>query len=273
MSCGLRTFEAVRFPLDGKYSQFDDALEFLADIQEQRRCGGRIAAFAMGPDGVEEATRHHELFDEIHVPCFVSDSYAQYAFGNWNWNCSLHFIESTLELFHGTSVEVTVGLGTSFGCPIRRTHSILGTIERLGDLVTLGVNSVMLGDTAGTATPSLVMDTFQMLNGKRKPKVLRVHFHNTFGKALLNSYTAIAAGANAIDASLLGLGGEPHPYFVNPTMVDNGNCATEEVFEFLEAEADTLSEDKSALFETARWFASHLPGEIPCRSAFAEFVP
>ena len=273
MSCGLQTFEIVRFPLDGKYPQFEDALELLADIQEQRRQGGRIAAFAMGSEGVEEASRHRDLFDELHIPCFVSDSYAQYAFGDWNWNCSLRFIEHTLKIFYGSGVEVTVGLGTSFGCPISRAHCVAETASRLGDLVALGVDTVMLGDTAGTATPSLVMETIQKVNEIGRPSILRVHFHNTFGKALLNSYTAIIAGADAIDSSILGLGGEPHPYFAEPAMVDNGNCATEEIFEFLETEADILSGNGCEMFETARWFASRLTCEIPRRSAFAALLP
>jgi hydroxymethylglutaryl-CoA lyase len=134
----------------------------------------------------------------------------------------------------------------------------------------------MLGDTAGTATPGLVRTILGAIEGPHRPKTIRCHFHDTFGRALLNSWTAVQCGIEAIDASLMGLGGEPHPYFTEPLMVNNGNLATEEIFLLLAASAGETQQSRQRihqLFETCRWLVSQLHEPVFGRASFAEFVP
>ena len=275
MKCGIYNFEVIRFPLDGKYSQFNEGIEILESLQRFRKDGALLAAFAMGEAGVAQATEFTSLFDELHIPCFVSDQYSAYAFGDWSWNRSLQLAEKTLQSCEGAGIEVTVGLGTSFGCPLRPGHEISWTVEKVRDLHKLGIQTIMLGDTAGTATPAMVRTTLAQVKCITDFRVLRVHFHNTLGRALLNSWTAAECGIDGIDTSLLGLGGEPHPYFISSDRVDNGNCATEELFPLLTTDGENKDDEASVfeLYDIARWFASQLSGDVPGRAPFAQFIP
>jgi hydroxymethylglutaryl-CoA lyase len=266
-------FEVIRFPVDGKYPQFNEGIALLKAIQAFREQGSVVAAFAMGALGVDEALKFSHLFDELHIPCFVSNAYATYAFGVWSWDDSLRLVERTLESCEASGVEVTVGLGTSFGCPLSHEHKINWTVERVKDLVRLGVRTIMLGDTAGTATPEMVKSTIVEVQSCVRIDTLRVHFHNTFGRALLNSWAAVESGVDGIDTSLLGLGGESHPYFLSATGVDNGNCATEEIMPLLLSREPNSKYPIEQLYETARWLAAGLDNEVPGRASFAEFIP
>lgn len=280
LQAGISNFEVARFPIDGKYPQFNDALELLEKLRSYSD-GATIAVFAMGKAGIDEALKVSHLFHELHVPCFVSDRYSQYAFGTSDWESCLRIVEQAHNLCRRASVKLTVGLGTSFGCPIARDHNLDKMLARFRQLTDLGVHSIMLGDTAGTATPDLIRKTFDGISSIGRPSVLRVHFHNTFGRALLNSWFAHSLGADGIDTSLMGLGGEAHPYFTSPTKVDNGNCATEEVFSTLLGQHGNdavlgivaATTQIGNILDTCRWFADILNEDPFGRSGFAELIP
>ena len=273
LQCSIRNFEVIRFPIDGKYPQFDDGLELLEELQPLRAKGATMAAFAMGEAGIEEALKFASMFDELHIPCFVSDSYAAYAFGDWNWKKSSLLIERTMGMCREVKAKLTIGLGTSFGCPLRKEHKIEWTLDKVKELTSIGIDTVMIGDTAGTATPHMVRETIRAINAGPKPNTVRVHFHNTFGRALMNSLAAWEVGIEGIDTSLLGLGGEPHPYFVSPNQVDNGNCATEEIVPLILRRDGTHERITNSLYEMARWLSDSLDEMAPGRAGFAEFIP
>lgn len=277
-NCGMKHFEIVRFPIDGQYPQFNRSLELLETAQKLRD-KATIASFAMGEQGIEEALRHSHYFDQLHIPCFVSDEYSNYAFGKRTWNDSMNIVRSTYLECSRVGVELTVGLGTSFGCPISQTYDAKMTVAKVKELFSTGIDCVMLGDTAGTATPAMVRLTIESLREFIASKTLRVHFHNTFGRALLNTWTACMSGIGGIDTSLMGLGGEGHPYFFDANAVNNGNCATEEIISLLErtelpsGRLDTQGMSKE-LFSICRWFALQLHNQslLVGRSSYAEFV-
>jgi isopropylmalate/homocitrate/citramalate synthase len=94
---------------------------------------------------------------------------------------------------------------------------------------------------------------------------------------VLKTWAAIDVGVDGIDCSLLGLGGEPHPYFRVPERVNKGNCATEEVVDLIlathPAAASRWHIDRDAIFDAARWLFSAVAGDVFGRCAFADFVP
>jgi hypothetical protein len=118
------------------------------EAAESRRDAATLAAFAMGAAGVDEALNHTDTLSELHVPCFATDAYGRYALGE-DWPDMRRRIERAQRLAHAKGVKVTVGLGTSLGCPIDPSHRLSDTIARFRDLVSLGVDCIMFGDTAG----------------------------------------------------------------------------------------------------------------------------
>jgi hydroxymethylglutaryl-CoA lyase len=271
VAAGVCHLEIIRFPIDGRYPQFDDGLALLADLQPLRLHGAVFAAFAVGDAGIDAALVHAGLYDELHVPCFVSDAYAAYAFASWRWRDSLDQISRARRRCDDAGVRLTVGLGTAFGCPLTPgpPHSD-ATVAAFRDLVALEPAAIMLGDTAGQASPGMVAEVLARIAEVPTRALVRGHFHNTFGRALLNSVAAASAGIGALDVSLLGLGGEPHPYFAVPGSVDNGNCATEELVAVLVG--DVGHPGVGPLYRLARRLAAALDAAPLRRSCFAELV-
>lgn len=267
VDAGVDYLEVSRFPVD---EQPDDAVPLLEGVQPLRD-RATIAVFAMGEPGVVEALEHRDLYDEIHTPCFVSEAYSRYAFGE-DWEGGLERVRRSVGRAAEAGAPVTLGVGTAFGCPIARRPIMPLTLRRLPELALAGVDTVMLGDTAGQATPRVVETILERSREVLGGRTLRVHFHDTFGRALLNTWTAVGCGVDGVDASLLGTGGEPHPYFVMPEEVHNGNCPTEDLLFLLEDAGVRTGIAVDLVAEAARWLTPQLADPVGSRAAFAELV-
>lgn len=277
LKAGLDYFEVVRFPIDGTYDQFEEGVALLDRLQPYLDSGATIAAFAMGEAGIDEALIHADKFHELHVPSFACDAYAIYATGEREWRIQLDRLARARARCEDAGVRLTVGLGTSFGCPLTPDYSPEEVASRFRDIVALDVPTVMLGDTAGTGTPSKVRRLLRLVAEGPRPEVVRVHFHDTFGRALLNSWTAIEEGVDGVDGSLLGLGGEKHPYFIDADRINNGDCSTEAIIQLIidaipDAEESLQVPSIIELNATSRWLVPHVQGDVFGRSAFAELV-
>ena len=81
---------------------------------------------------------------------------------------------------------------------------------------------------------------------------LAMHFHDTYGQALANTYSALQAGITTYDASAGGLGG--CPYAKSAT----GNLATEDLVWLLNGLGIEHGVDLDALVATSAWMAGEL---------------
>ncbi|MDU9050581.1 MAG: pyruvate carboxyltransferase [Candidatus Electrothrix sp. Rat3] len=83
-----------------------------------------------------------------------------------------------------------------------------------------GAIRIRLADTVGICSPARITTLVQTVK-KTVPLSLAVHCHNDFGMATANSIAALEAGADGLDATVLGLGERA------------GNCRLEEVIGYL----------------------------------------
>jgi hydroxymethylglutaryl-CoA lyase len=268
---GLTYFEVARFPRHDRFPQFADNEAMLKGVADCRG-SATVAAFALDLAGAGEALAYAQYFDELHTPVFVSPAYASYIHDEI-WEQSLRRIATTLQLCEERGVRLTVGIGTSFGCPLDATSRGQDTAHRAADIARLGVRAIMLGDTAGQASPPVVERVVQEVREQAPEAFLRVHFHNTFGRALTNTWTALRLGVDGVDTSLLGLGGDRYRYFRDKERVDNGNCATEELVALMSDSGLPCEVDTRSVNDTARWLFEQVEGLVHGRSAFAELVP
>lgn len=88
-------------------------------------------------------------------------------------------------------------------------------------LLFLGCDEVALGDTIGVGTPLHVTNLLTDIPAPLSQ--LAVHFHDTYGQAIANIYTALERGITIVDSSSSGLGGCPFAPGAS------GNIATEDV--------------------------------------------
>ncbi|MEU6666344.1 hydroxymethylglutaryl-CoA lyase [Streptomyces sp. NPDC046727] len=140
-------------------------------------------------------------------------------------------------------------------------HQVARVCKALRDM---GCDELSLGDTIGVATPGHVHELLSLLNEEGVPtNVIGVHFHDTYGQALANTYAALEHGVTTIDASAGGLGG--CPYAKSAT----GNLATEDLVWMLQGLGIDTGVDLGRLVATSVWMAAHLGRPSPSRTVRA----
>ena len=128
----------------------------------------------------------------------------------------------------------------------------------------MGCDELSLGDTIGVATPGHVQELLNLLNEEGVPtNEIGVHFHDTYGQALANTYAALEHGVTTVDASAGGLGG--CPYAKSAT----GNLATEDLVWMLHGLGIETGVDLGQLTATSVWMAAHLDRPSPSRTVRA----
>ncbi|MFE3635118.1 hydroxymethylglutaryl-CoA lyase [Streptomyces sp. NPDC059168] len=128
----------------------------------------------------------------------------------------------------------------------------------------MGCDELSLGDTIGVATAGHVRELLALLNEEGVPTdVIGVHFHDTYGQALANTYAALEHGVTTVDASAGGLGG--CPYAKSAT----GNLATEDLVWMLHGLGIRTGVDLGRLTATSVWMAEQLGRPSPSRTVRA----
>ena len=125
-------------------------------------------------------------------------------------------------------------------------------------LLDLGAGQLSLGDTIGVGTAQRVKALVAAFaDAGVGTDRLAMHFHDTYGQALANTFAALEAGITTYDASAGGLGG--CPYAESAT----GNLATEDLVWLLTGLGIEHGVDLDALVATSAWMAGQLGRESP----------
>ncbi|KAH9937847.1 aldolase [Epithele typhae] len=121
-------------------------------------------------------------------------------------------------------------------------------------LFDMGCYEVSLGDTVGTGNPTTVNELLHTMLDKTgiPPEKLAGHFHDTYGMAVANIFTALDHGLRTFDSSVGGLGG--CPYSPGAT----GNVATEDVLYALRGTRFDVPGNLEALAEVGSWISKAL---------------
>jgi len=185
---------------------------------------------------------------------------ASEAFSQKNINCS---IAESLERF-----EPIMLAAKQAGIPVRGYVSCVVGCPYEGDiapeqvalvaekLYMMGCYEISLGDTVGVGTPGSVQKMLQAVSARVPTAKLAVHFHDTYGQALTNIYTALQNGISVIDSSIAGSGGCPYAKGAS------GNVATEDVVYLLNGLNIRTDIDLNKLVH-AGWFISDKLGKAP----------
>ncbi|MGW1673678.1 hydroxymethylglutaryl-CoA lyase [Streptomyces sp. NPDC002324] len=158
-------------------------------------------------------------------------------------------------------VHVRGYLSMCFGDPWEGTVPIPQVTRVCHALLDMGCDELSLGDTIGVATPGHVGALLSELDVPVEK--LGVHFHDTYGQALANTYAALRHGVATVDASAGGLGG--CPYAKSAT----GNLATEDLVWMLRGLGIDTGVDLGRLVATSAWMAGHLGRPSPSRTVRA----
>jgi hydroxymethylglutaryl-CoA lyase len=184
--------------------------------------------------------------DEISVVVSASESHNR---SNVNRSVaeSLEGVRGIASLCREAGVPWAGYVATSFGCPYEGAVNLEAVLRVAHEYRDQGAYAVALGDTIGVGNPGQVYDVVTAVIAEVEPLPVRLHFHDTYGRALANTVAAMQAGATQFDGSVGGLGGCPYAPGAS------GNVATEDMVSMLERMSVGTGVDLDALLGVAEF--------------------
>ena len=252
LAAGLPIVEATSFVHPKWVPQLADAEELMTRLGPD---GKELPVLVPNERGLDRAL---ELGLE-HIAIFGS---ATETFAQKNLNRGLDeqfaMFEPTVKRARDAGLDVRAYVSMCFGDPWEGAVPVEQVVSVGKRLFDLGAGQLSLGDTIGVGTAGQVtslIDAF-VAAGMAKDD-LAMHFHDTYGQALANTYSALQSGITTYDASAGGLGG--CPYAKSAT----GNLATEDLVWLLNGLGIEHGVDLDALVATSAWMAGELGRPSP----------
>ena len=215
---GLRQIEATSFVSPKAIPQLADneavfkAIDKHADVT--------FSALVPNEQGIKKAI-------SLNVKKIAIFTAASESFNQRNINCSIaesiERFNPIIKLARENQIEIRAYISCVLGCPYEghiRPSQVAEVTERL---LKLGVDELSLGDTIGVGTPKQTKELISEISKIIPISDLAMHFHDTYGQAVANTYTSLECGISRFDSSVAGLGGCPYAEGAS------GNVATEDL--------------------------------------------
>jgi hydroxymethylglutaryl-CoA lyase len=176
-------------------------------------------------------------------------------FSQKNINCSiaesLERFKPVFELAKKNNIGVRAYISVALGCPYEGPDVDPKRVADLAvDLLELGAEEISIGDTTGMGTAPKTRKLLKALAAAGvEMQDLALHFHDTYGQALVNCVVGAEAGVRSFDAAVGGLGG--CPYSPGAT----GNVATEDVVHLFESLGLSTGVNLPELAEVGEWIS------------------
>ncbi len=253
LAAGLPTVEATSFVHPKWVPQLADA----AEVIDRLPVAGPTPLPVLVPNerGLDRALEAGVR----HIAIFAS---ATETFAQKNLNSSVvgqfEMFEPVVSRALAAGVDVRAYVSMCFGDPWEGAVEAAQVVSVGKRLLDLGASELSLGDTIGVATAGQVTAMIAQFSAAGvEVDRLAMHFHDTYGQALANTYAALTAGVTTFDSSAGGLGG--CPYAKSAT----GNLATEDLVWLLTGLGIEHGVDLSALVQTSSWLAQKLGRPSP----------
>ena len=233
---GLTRVEAASFVSPKAIPQMADAADVMVAIE--RVPGVTYIGLVPNERGTRDAIAAG--VDEISVVVSASESHNR-SNVNRSVDESLQAVTGIAELCRESSLPWAGYVSTAFGCPYEGAVDPDAVLRVARHYAEAGAYAVALGDTIGVANPKQVGELVPRLMTAIPAAEVRLHFHDTYGRALANTLAAMEAGATQFDGSVGGLGGCPYAPGAS------GNAATEDMVSMLHAMGVETGIDLDAL--------------------------
>ncbi|KAI1914374.1 hypothetical protein LOZ12_001565 [Ophidiomyces ophidiicola] len=180
------------------------------------------------------------------------------AFSKANTNCtiaeSLTRIEPIVDLAKKKNLRVRGYVSVALGCPYEGPdvdpHKVA---EITATLLEMGADEVSVADTTGMGTAPRTQRLLKVLTSAGiAHNDLALHFHDTYGQALVNTIVGLEHGIRVFDSSVGGLGG--CPYSKGAT----GNVSTEDLVHTLHSLGMQTGIDLEEMSRIGDWISKEL---------------
>jgi hydroxymethylglutaryl-CoA lyase len=252
LAAGLPIVEATSFVHPKWVPQLADAADLMTLLGETGRDLPVLVPNDRGLDrALELGCRHIAIFGS------ATETFAQ---RNLNRGLDEQFamFEPTVRRAREAGLDVRAYVSMCFGDPWEGAVPVEQVVEVGKRLFDLGASQLSLGDTTGVGTAGHVTSLVRAFgDAGMGTDRLAMHFHDTYGQALANTYAALRAGITTYDASAGGLGG--CPYAESAT----GNLATEDLVWMLHGLGIETGVDLEQVVSTSVWMAAQLGRPSP----------
>ncbi len=244
---GVAEIEITSFVSPRWVPQLSDAEDVFAGIT--RSPGVVYSALVPNEKGMDRA----EASGADKISVFTA---ASQTFNRFNINATTEeSIERFRPVIRRSTVPVRGYVSTAIWCPYEERVAPRAVLDVMERLVDLGVNELSIADTVGKASPDEVRRLLDVILPCDVPVAL--HFHDTYGMAVANAFTAWGEyGIDTFDSSAGALGG--CPYATGAT----GNIATEDLVFALTASGVQTGVDLDAVVEAAKVIEPYLGRSI-----------
>ena len=252
VAAGVRRIEVASFVNPARIPQMADAEAVLAALPQ--RDDVTYIGLVLNRRGFDRAAAAGVR--EVNAVAAASDTFAERNQGTTS-DGSMAVFEELAPLALDAGIRPTLTISTSFGCPYEGAVDRQRVVDLARRAAGAGAAEVAIADTIGVAVPGEVRRMVDAVRPVLAGAALRVHFHDTRHTGVANALAAADAGADAIDASLGGIGG--CPFAPGAT----GNVATEDVVYALERSGIDTGIDLAALIAVVPWVEELLGHPLP----------
>lgn len=244
IDAGFRHIDAVSFVSPKHVKQMADSEAVMDALLESGalKTAPEIIGIVVNEKGMERALASTGV-TTIGYPYSIS-AYFRRANANMSRAESRALVETLRIETERARRDLVIYISMAFGNPYDEPWGPEIVIDTLEWLKGIGVRTVSLADTVGTATPKTVGQLFRDVQKAARGMELGAHLHSRPEGAAEKVLTAYDAGCRRFDSALTGLGGCP---FAADHLV--GNIATEIVAPTLAAKGADTGINPDALAE------------------------
>jgi hydroxymethylglutaryl-CoA lyase len=206
---------------------------------------------------------------EIELSIFTA---ATETFTQKNTNCSiaesLERFKPVFDLGRENNLKVRAYISVALGCPYEGPDVDPHKVANLAvTLLEMGADEISVADTTGMGTAPKTRELLKTLAAAGiDTQDLALHFHDTYGQALVNTVVGLEAGVRTFDAAVAGLGG--CPYSPGAT----GNVATEDLVYLFETLGLRTGVDLVRLAEVGEWISQEVSRSNESRAGKASLA-
>jgi hydroxymethylglutaryl-CoA lyase len=252
VGCGIRRIEVASFVNPKRVPQMADADELVRALP--RRDGVRYVGLVLNRRGFERA--HAAGCDEVGMVVVATDTFNRRNQGVTTEESVAAWLEIA-RAAKASGLRAQVTISAAFGCPFEGEVPPEKVVAIARELAAGEPVEIAIADSIGAGVPAQVTDLLNRLKDALPAMPLRCHFHNTRNTGIANAYAAVEAGADALDASIGGIGGCPF------APAATGNIPTEDLLYMLGRMGIETGIDLERTIATARWLEEQFGRKVP----------
>jgi hydroxymethylglutaryl-CoA lyase len=238
---GIKNIQVASFVNPKRVPQMAMAEDLAKRID--RKKGVEFSGLVFNQKGVERALNCG--LNKIETSISISEIYSQKNLA-MDISKSLKNLKYIVSMAKSNSMNIRAGLQCVWGYEDNEPFDHLVVIERLKEIIGMGVKRISLCDTSGFADPRKLSKLLDEVFSLFSDIEISIHLHNTNGLGLVNLFTALDFGIREIDTSLGGIGGSP---FIKDS---KGNIATEDAVYLMEAIGYDMGVDLKKISKLSR---------------------